>query len=114
MNDCIFCKIAQGRIDAKVVYKDNEIVAFRDINPQAEVHIILIPAEHIEKISDIGDDNAGLVGRLFLVATKLAREWNVESSGYRLVINCNKDAGQEVFHLHLHLLGGRKFSWPPG
>ncbi|UCD55536.1 MAG: HIT domain-containing protein, partial [Candidatus Omnitrophota bacterium] len=84
------------------------------INPKAPVHIIIIPERHIERISDIRSTEVNLVGNLFLVATKLARNRQVASSGYRLVVNCNKDAGQEVFHLHLHLLGGRKFTWPPG
>jgi len=114
MQDCIFCKIAGGRIKSEIVYRDDDIVAFRDINPKAPIHIIIIPQRHIERISDIGENEATLIAKLFLVATKLAHGNKIMSSGYRLVINCNKDAGQEVFHLHLHLLGGRKFAWPPG
>lgn len=114
MRDCIFCKIATGEIKSKLVYRDAGIIAFEDINPKAPVHIIIIPERHIERISDIRSTEVNLVGNLFLVATKLARNRQVASSGYRLVVNCNKDAGQEVFHLHLHLLGGRKFTWPPG
>ena len=114
MGDCIFCKIVNEEIKPKVVYSDSEILAFEDIKPQAPVHLVIIPRKHIERISDISENDKGLVGRLFLIATKLARKKDIESSGYRLTINCNKDAGQEVFHLHLHLLGGRKFSWPPG
>lgn len=114
MNECIFCKIAKEEIKPKIVYKDLEVIAFEDINPQAPIHIVIIPHRHIGRISDISENEINLVGRLFLIARKLAEEKDIESSGYRLVINCNKDAGQEIFHLHLHLLGGRKFSWPPG
>lgn len=111
---CIFCKIANGKIKTKLIYEDDEIVAFEDINPKAPIHLIIIPREHIERISDVTEDRQRIAGRLILVATQLARKKNIELSGYRLVANCNKDAGQEVFHLHLHLLGGRKFAWPPG
>ena len=114
MADCLFCKIAEGEIPARLEHEDRDIVAFRDIKPEAPLHIVIIPRRHIGRISDIGEKDAGLIGKMFLVATKLARKENIGSSGYRLVINCNKDAGQAVFHLHLHLLGGRKFSWPPG
>ncbi|MBL7156803.1 MAG: histidine triad nucleotide-binding protein [Candidatus Omnitrophica bacterium] len=114
MGDCIFCKIAKDEIESKIVYQDPDAVAFEDINPRAPVHIVIIPRKHIERISQVGKGDNALIGKLFFIATKLAREKNIESSGYRLVINCNKDAGQEVFHLHLHLLGGRKFAWPPG
>lgn len=114
MSDCIFCKIVSGEIKTKFVYADGDVVAFYDIKPEAPVHIVIIPREHIERISDIKKTDAGLLSKLFLAATKLAQEKHIESSGYRLVINCNKDAGQAVFHLHLHLLGGRKLTWPPG
>ena len=114
MKDCVFCKIASGEIKATFAYKDDEVVAFEDLNPKAPVHIIIITKRHIERISDMKEAETGIVGRLFFIATKLARQKNIESTGYRLVINCKKDAGQEVFHLHLHLLGGRKFTWPPG
>ncbi|OGW75787.1 MAG: histidine triad nucleotide-binding protein [Omnitrophica bacterium RBG_13_46_9] len=114
MDDCIFCKIAEGKIGARIAHRDNDVVGFYDLTPQAPVHIVIIPRQHIERISDMSEKETSLLGKLCLVATKLAREKNIESSGYRLVINCNKDAGQAVFHVHLHLLGGRKFSWPPG
>ena len=114
MTDCIFCKIAKGDIPAKVVYKDNEVVAFEDINPQAPVHIVLIPHKHIERISDITGADDALMGKMLRVGTEIAKEKNIASNGFRLVANCNKDAGQEVFHIHIHLLGGRKFNWPPG
>ena len=106
MQDCIFCKIAKGQIESRIVEKDTEVVAFEDINPKAPVHVVIIPRKHIERISDIGRGDIELIGKLFLTAKKIAREKNIESSGYRLVANCNKDAGQEVFHLHLHLVGG--------
>ncbi|MFC1576461.1 histidine triad nucleotide-binding protein [Candidatus Omnitrophota bacterium] len=114
MSDCIFCKIAKGEIESKVVYKDDQLVAFEDMRPRAPVHIVIIPKKHIERVSDIGEGETRLAGEMVAAAAKLAREKNIESSGYRLVMNCNKDAGQEVFHLHLHLMGGRKFKWPPG
>ncbi len=111
--ECIFCKIADKEISSSIVYEDPEIVAFNDINPQAPVHIIIIPRKHIPTVTDLEENDAELVGKLFIVAKKLARAKEIED-GYRLVINCNPGAGQSVFHIHLHLLGGRKFSWPPG
>jgi histidine triad (HIT) family protein len=111
--DCIFCKIAKKEIPSSIVHEDEEIVAFNDINPQAPVHIIIIPRKHIPRIMDLKENDALLIGKLFIVAKNLAREKDIED-GYRLVINCNPGAGQSVFHIHLHLLGGRKFDWPPG
>ena len=110
----MFCKIAKGVIAANILYRDGEIVAFEDIKPEAPVHIVLIPLRHIEKVSDLEEKDIGIVGRLVFLASRLARKKGIGSSGYRLVFNCNRDAGQEVPHLHLHLLGGRKFLWPPG
>lgn len=112
--NCIFCKIINKEIPSGMVYSDKDIVAFNDINPQAPVHIVIIPRKHIERLSEITEGDSGLMGRLVFVAKKIAQEKNIAESGYRLVFNCNKDAGQAVFHIHLHLLGGRKFSWPPG
>jgi histidine triad (HIT) family protein len=114
MADCLFCKIAAGDIPAKLVHQDDEVVAFRDINPQAPAHILIIPRKHIETTNDIGEADAALVGRLMLVAKKLAADEGIAQSGWRAVLNCNRDAGQDVFHIHLHLLGGRKMHWPPG
>ena len=114
MENCLFCKIANKQIKSDIVHEDNDIVAFKDINPQAPVHVIIIPRKHIERISEIEREDSTLIGDMFLAAVKIARENDIEKTGYRLVINCNKDAGQEVFHIHLHLLGGRKFMWPPG
>ncbi len=112
--DCIFCKIIKGEIPAKLIYQDDDIVAFRDINPQAPTHVLIIPKKHIERISDITEQDANLIGKLVLVGKKIAQDEGITDSGFRLVFNNNKDAGQAVFHIHLHLLGGRKFSWPPG
>ncbi len=114
MADCIFCKIASKEIPAELLYDDEKIVAFKDVNPQAPEHIIIIPKTHIEKVSDITEDNKHIVGELILAATKIARQLNIEKTGYRLVINCNEHGGQAVFHIHLHLLGGRQLNWPPG
>lgn len=111
---CLFCMIAGKEIPAKIVFEDNEILAFEDIRPQAPTHILVIPKYHIGKTSDLADEHIHLIGQLVLTAKNIANEKGIQESGYRIVINCNKNAGQEVFHLHLHLLGGRKFSWPPG
>ncbi len=113
-DDCLFCKIAAGDIPANKVYEDDEIVAFEDINPQAPVHILLIPRTHVENIDAVTEEHQHLLGKMLLVARDLAREKNIADDGYRLVFNTNRNAGQEVFHIHLHLLGGRTFSWPPG
>ncbi len=114
MDNCIFCKIASGEIKSEILYKDDQIAAFKDINPQAPVHILIIPIKHIQKISDLRESETDLIGKMILSANKLAKEQGIADEGYRLVFNCGKSAGQEVFHIHLHLLGGRKFSWPPG
>ena len=112
--DCLFCKIANREIPVKIIFEDTDLVAFEDINPQAPVHVLIIPKEHIERVSDLTASNCDLAGRLILAANRIAAERGVRDSGYRVVFNCNKDAGQAVLHLHLHLLAGRKFSWPPG
>lgn len=114
MRDCIFCKIADKQIPAKIAYEDDDLLAFEDIRPQAPVHLQVIPKRHIARVSDLTEENAGLVGKLTLAANRLARERGVDGPGYRLVINCNPGAGQSVYHLHLHLLGGRPLGWPPG
>lgn len=114
MPECIFCRIAAGDIPSDVVYRDNEIVAFRDINPQAPVHILVIPAAHITGVESLTEDHEALVGRMVLIARKIAEEEGVAQSGYRLVINQGPEAGQSVDHLHIHLLGGRAMKWPPG
>ncbi len=114
MNDCLFCKIISRDIPADVVYEDNDILAFRDINPQAPVHILIIPKKHIDKIADISEEDAILTGKLILAANRIAEQEGISKGGYRLVFNNGKDGGQEVYHIHLHLLGGRSLQWPPG
>jgi histidine triad (HIT) family protein len=114
MENCLFCKIATGEIPGNIVYQDENVVAFVDINPQAPKHILLIPRKHITSISDLTLDDGPVLVQLFMIAQKVAHEMNIDVSGYRLVSNVGPDAGQMVFHLHFHLLGGRKFSWPPG
>jgi len=110
--DCIFCKIAKEEIKSKKVYSDENFFAFHDINPQAPVHILIIPKKHISKLSDTNDKN--ILGEMLILANKIAKESGISETGYRIVINTNKDAGQSVDHLHLHLLGGRIMKWPPG
>lgn len=110
----IFEKIISKEIPANIVYEDNEILAFKDINPQAPIHILLIPKKQIATVNDIHIDDIELIGKLIYRAKKIAKELQIDESGYRLVFNCNKDGGQEVYHLHLHLLGGRSLNWPPG
>ena len=114
MENCLFCKIANGEVPSNIVYQDENIVAFVDINPQAPKHILLIPRKHITSIADLTLDDGPILAQLFITAQKVAHEMNIDESGYRLVSNIGRDAGQIVFHLHFHLLGGRKFGWPPG
>lgn len=114
MNECIFCKLASGELKTDAVYEDREILAFRDLSPAAPVHILLIPKKHIENILAAQEADAGLLGRLLLKAADIAVQEGIDGPGFRLVINCNEDGGQSVPHLHIHLLGGRKLSWPPG
>lgn len=114
MPDCIFCKIAQKEVKSEIVQESQDIVAFRDINPQAPTHIVVIPRKHIETVNDLTDADASLVGKMVLVARDLAKKEGHADKGYRLNLNCGRGAGQSVWHLHLHLLGGRGFSWPPG
>ena len=113
-SDCIFCDIADGTIPADVVHNDELVVAFRDVNPQAPTHILLISREHVASAADLTENHAALLARLFVVAGTLARSEGIAESGYRIVTNVGSDAGQSVHHLHLHLLGGRSMSWPPG
>ena len=113
-SDCLFCRIAEGEIPAELVHSDTEVVAFRDIHPQAPSHILIIPRKHIPSVASLADGDAHLMGKLFLVARKLAEEEGVSEDGYRMVVNAGSAAGQTVFHIHLHLLGGRGMEWPPG
>jgi histidine triad (HIT) family protein len=114
MTDCIFCKIATGEIPAAKLHDDGEVVVFRDINPEAPVHLLIIPRRHIPTLNDLTEADAALIGRLYLAGKHLAAELGVAERGYRTVINCNRDAGQIVFHVHMHLLAGRELGWPPG
>jgi histidine triad (HIT) family protein len=112
--DCLFCKIASKEIPAEIVHEDEEILAFKDINPKAPVHFLFIPKKHIETLNDITENEASLTANILLRIKDTAKKYNIDKSGYRVVFNCNKDAGQEVFHIHAHLLGGRLLTWPPG
>ncbi len=111
---CIFCEIVAGRVPAAIVYSSPDVTAFRDINPQAPTHLLVIPNRHIASITDIGEADAFLLGRLFEVANELARQEGIAEDGYRIVINAGPNGGQTVAHVHLHLLGGRRMTWPPG
>jgi len=111
---CLFCNIAAGDAAADILYQDDEVVAFRDIRPQAPHHILVIPRRHVATLNDFEPEDARLAGRLILVAAQIARELGIEERGYRLVTNCNREAGQTVYHVHLHLLAGRPLRWPPG
>lgn len=112
--DCIFCKIVDKKIPAKIIYEDELAIAFEDINPKAPVHALVIPKKHISTSLDIKESDNDLIGHMFQVANKIARDKGIAERGYRLVMNCNEDSGQTVFHIHLHLLGGRHMHWPPG
>jgi histidine triad (HIT) family protein len=112
--DTIFGKIARGEMDADIVYENDHVVAFRDINPQAPTHVLIIPRKAIATINDLQESDTALVGELFLAAKEVARQEGIVESGYRVVMNCGEGAGQSVFHLHLHVLGGRQLQWPPG
>jgi len=114
MDDCIFCKMANGEIRPDVVYEDDQVLAFRDLNPQAPTHVLVIPRRHIGTLNELGPSDAELVGRLFLAAREVAQAEGIAERGYRTLINCNAEAGQSVFHVHLHVLGGRRMHWPPG
>jgi histidine triad (HIT) family protein len=114
MPDCLFCKIARREIPGTIVFEDDRILAFNDINPQAPTHVLLIPKRHIATLNDLQADDDGLVGELVRRAALIAHERGLSAGGYRTVFNTNRDAGQTVFHIHLHLLGGRSLQWPPG
>jgi histidine triad (HIT) family protein len=111
--DCLFCKIAAGTIPSKIVYQDQDVVAFEDINPQAPHHILLIPRRHITSMADLTTEDGPVLAALFMTAARVARELGIAERGYRVVTNVGPDAGQAVFHLHFHLIGGRKMGWPP-
>ena len=113
MSDCLFCKIVAGEIPARKAYEDDDLIAFHDITPQAPVHVLIIPRRHIASLDEASEEDGALLGRTLLVARDLARELGVEGR-YRVVNNCGASAGQSVFHVHFHLLGGRPMGWPPG
>jgi len=110
--DCIFCKIANKEIDTKFCYEDDELLAFDDINPKTPIHVLIIPKKHIATLNDIGDDETLLAGKMMLTAQKIADNLGIAEDGYRVIMNCNRQGGQEVFHIHLHLLGGKQLTWP--
>lgn len=114
MSDCLFCKIINGEISAKIRYQDERLVVFDDINPQAPHHLLLVSRKHLPTTLDIQTEDQPLIGHVFQTAAKLARELGFANDGFRIVNNCNEAGGQTVWHIHFHLLGGRNFSWPPG
>ena len=114
MLDCLFCKIIDGKIPSDIVYEDEHVLAFNDINPTAPIHILIIPKEHISTLNDIEENHRQTMGEMFLAAKKIASDKGISESGYRVVFNCNQDGQQTVFHIHLHLIAGRQMTWPPG
>lgn len=114
MGECLFCKIAQGQIPSNKVYEDDKVLAFHDISPEAPVHLLVIPKEHIESVNGLNEENCKIVSHIFMVINKLVKELKISESGYRVVNNCGIDGGQTVEHIHFHILGGRNLQWPPG
>jgi histidine triad (HIT) family protein len=114
MTDCVFCKIIAGQIPGGLVYEDQDVAAFRDINPQAPLHVLIVPRRHIATLNDLTQADDAVVGSMFRAAAALAKRHGYADRGYRTVFNTNREAGQTVFHIHLHLLGGRALGWPPG
>jgi len=114
MTDCLFCRIVAREIPAQIVFEDGDLLVFTDINPQAPLHVLIIPKKHIPTVNDLSPADDALVGSMFRRAAALAKEHRYSERGYRTVFNCNRDAGQTVFHIHLHLLAGRGLAWPPG
>ena len=113
-NDCLFCKIVEKKIPADIIYESEDIIAFKDIEPKAPIHCLIIPKKHISTINDIDGSNSNIIGLMYEAAAQLARTLNVDKDGYRVVMNCNSNGGQTVYHIHLHFLAGRQLSWPPG
>ena len=114
MSDCLFCKIIAGQIPGAIVHQDDTLVAFKDINPQAPLHALIIPRRHIPTLNDLGTTDEGLIGHMLRFAAAIAADKGYADRGYRTVFNCNREAGQSVFHIHMHLLAGRGLGWPPG
>lgn len=114
MQDCLFCKIIKGEIPSKKAYEDEYVYAFWDIEPTAPVHILVIPKEHISTLNDINEENSAVLSKIYEAIAKIAKQEGIDKDGYRVVSNCNKMAGQSVFHIHFHLIGGRELGWPAG
>ncbi|WP_297517516.1 histidine triad nucleotide-binding protein [uncultured Clostridium sp.] len=114
MSDCIFCKIAAGKIPSKKIYEDDKVLAFHDIQPEAPVHFLVIPKEHIQSVNELNEENSVVVAHVFMTINKIVKELNIAQSGYRVVTNCGKDGGQTVGHLHFHIMAGRELTWPAG
>ncbi len=114
MVDCLFCKIINKEINSDILFEDDDVLAFKDINPQAPIHFLIVPKKHISTINDLQQEDEKITGKMILIAQSLAKQENIHEKGYRLVFNCNSEGGQEVYHIHLHLLGGRPMQWPPG
>jgi len=114
MNDCLFCKIVKREVPASIVYEDDRVLAFNDINPQAPTHILVIPKQHVATLNDLSPDHDAMVGELVRRAAAIAKDRGLSAGGFRTVFNTNREAGQTVFHVHLHLIGGRRLTWPPG
>ncbi len=114
VSDCLFCKIISGEIPSEKIYEDEQVYVFHDIGAQAPHHFLVIPKKHISTLNDVNNDDAALIGKLTLTASKIAKELGFADEGYRVVMNCNEQGGQAVYHIHLHCLGGRSLSWPPG
>jgi len=111
---CIFCKIANKEISSNIVYEDDRVIAFHDINPQAPYHILVVPKKHISTLLELKEEDKDLIGHIYLVINKIAKDLGFEERGYRVVVNCKEEAGQTIFHLHFHVLAGRAMGWPPG
>ena len=114
MSDCLFCKIRDGEIQGDIVFEDDDVLAFNDVNPHAPVHVLIIPKKHISTVNDMSAEDVSVMGKLFSTAKNIASQRAVSEDGYRLVVNSNEQAGQSVFHIHMHLLAGRNMTWPPG
>lgn len=112
--DCLFCKLVAKEIHATILFEDDDVIAFEDIMPQAPVHFLVIPKKHISTLNDIENADSAIIGKLPIIASKIAKEKNVDQSGYRVVMNCNEDGGQTVYHIHMHVLAGKQMTWPPG
>jgi histidine triad (HIT) family protein len=114
MENCLFCKIINKQINAEFIYEDDDLACIKDIHPQAPTHLLVLPKKHIATILELTEDDEKLIGKMVLKAGEIAKQFDINNSGFRLIFNCNKDAGQSVYHIHMHLVGGRKLKWPPG